>query len=330
MARLIFTTIASVRRLRQRRERRLRLGGSRPRGACLRQRPRARRRHVPLRAAPLRDDGLLGHRPDGRGLEVGHDYARIWQAADKVVYSRTLDAVTSDRTTLQREFDPAAVARLVAAAERDVSIGGPTLAAEALRAGIVDELADPQRPGGRRGRHGEPAGRHTTGPRAAGQPPLRRRHDLREVCRQAVTVPAPPWRHDDHRPTSTRMSGPAGRSVTYCGYLAARASSARSPSGSVAATIARVAVGAHPPQLRPVVVVVVDEQAHAGFGRDVGEPLRARVDFGLASTALHTTSPSTTKTIGTRCGRPSRVDRRQPRHARRGEALAPRRPRDRA
>ena len=75
------------------------------------------------------------------GLEVGHDYARIWQAADKVVYSRTLDAVTSDRTTLQREFDPAAVSRLVAGADRDVSIGGPTLAAEALRAGIVDELA---------------------------------------------------------------------------------------------------------------------------------------------------------------------------------------------
>ena len=75
--------------------------------------------------------------PDG---EVGHDYARIWQAADKIVYSRTLDAVSSARTTLERGFDPAAVARLVDAAERDVSIGGPTLAAEALRAGIVDEL----------------------------------------------------------------------------------------------------------------------------------------------------------------------------------------------
>jgi dihydrofolate reductase len=75
--------------------------------------------------------------PDG---DVGHDYARIWQAADKVVYSRTLDAVSSARTTLERDFDPAAVARLVGAAERDVSIGGPTLAAEALRAGIVDEL----------------------------------------------------------------------------------------------------------------------------------------------------------------------------------------------
>lgn len=76
---------------------------------------------------------------DGDGIE--HDYARIWQAADKIVYSRTLTEVTSGRTTLERDFDPAAVARFVAGAERDVSVGGPTLAAEALRAGIVDELA---------------------------------------------------------------------------------------------------------------------------------------------------------------------------------------------
>jgi dihydrofolate reductase len=75
--------------------------------------------------------------PEG---DAGDDYARIWQAADKVVYSRTLEAVASERTTLERDFEPAAVARFVAAAERDVSIGGPTLAAEALRAGVVDEL----------------------------------------------------------------------------------------------------------------------------------------------------------------------------------------------
>lgn len=75
--------------------------------------------------------------PDDR---IAQDYARLWQAADKVVHSRTLTEVTSARTRLERDFDPAAVARLVASAERDVSIGGPTLAAEALRAGIVDEL----------------------------------------------------------------------------------------------------------------------------------------------------------------------------------------------
>src|SRR3954447_26615565 len=74
--------------------------------------------------------------------DVGHDcYARIWQAADKVVDSRTLHAVPSERTTIERDFDPAAVARFVTSAERDVSIGGATLAAEALRAGIVDELS---------------------------------------------------------------------------------------------------------------------------------------------------------------------------------------------
>jgi len=77
---------------------------------------------------------------DGPGDAVAQDYARIWQAADKVVHSRTLTAVTSARTRLERDFDPAAAAVLVRESDRDVSIGGPTLAAEALRAGIVDEL----------------------------------------------------------------------------------------------------------------------------------------------------------------------------------------------
>ncbi|MEW1952544.1 dihydrofolate reductase family protein [Terrabacter sp. NPDC080008] len=77
---------------------------------------------------------------DGSGDEVAQDYARIWKAADKVVYSRTLDSVTSARTRLERDFDPMAVARLVASSDRDVSVGGPTLAAHALRAGLVDEL----------------------------------------------------------------------------------------------------------------------------------------------------------------------------------------------
>lgn len=71
--------------------------------------------------------------------EIGLDYARIWQAAEKVVYSRSLAEVTTPRTRLERAFDPAEVRALVDAAARDVSIGGPTLAAEALRAGIVDD-----------------------------------------------------------------------------------------------------------------------------------------------------------------------------------------------
>jgi dihydrofolate reductase len=68
------------------------------------------------------------------------EYAEIWQAADKVVYSRTLDAPRSERTRIEREFDPDAVRELKAAAQRDISIGGPELAAQAFRAGLVDEV----------------------------------------------------------------------------------------------------------------------------------------------------------------------------------------------
>ena len=67
------------------------------------------------------------------------DYAAIWQAADKVVYSRTLDAVSTARTRLEREFDPEAVRRMKAELDRDISIGGPELAAHAFAAGLVDE-----------------------------------------------------------------------------------------------------------------------------------------------------------------------------------------------
>ena len=67
------------------------------------------------------------------------DFAEIWQAADKIVYSRTLDAVSTARTRLEREFDPEAVRRMKEAASRDLLVGGPGLAAHALRAGLVDE-----------------------------------------------------------------------------------------------------------------------------------------------------------------------------------------------
>jgi dihydrofolate reductase len=72
--------------------------------------------------------------------EHHRDYARIWQAADKVVYSSSLESVSTPRTRLEREFDPAAVGELKDAAEADLGMGGPTLATEALRAGLVDEL----------------------------------------------------------------------------------------------------------------------------------------------------------------------------------------------
>jgi dihydrofolate reductase len=67
-------------------------------------------------------------------------FAAIWKDADKVVYSRTLTEVGSERTRIEREFDPAAVREVIADADRDLSIGGPALAAEAFRAGLVDEI----------------------------------------------------------------------------------------------------------------------------------------------------------------------------------------------
>jgi dihydrofolate reductase len=81
------------------------------------------------------DDWLADEPP------VVRDYARVWRGADKVVYSTTLEAVTTARTRLERTFDPAAVRQLVAGADRDVGVGGPTLAAAALHAGLVDECS---------------------------------------------------------------------------------------------------------------------------------------------------------------------------------------------
>jgi dihydrofolate reductase len=68
------------------------------------------------------------------------EFAEIWQAADKVVYSRTLQAAATTRTRLERDFDPEAVRQLKAAAERDFTVGGPTLGAQAITAGLVDEV----------------------------------------------------------------------------------------------------------------------------------------------------------------------------------------------
>lgn len=68
------------------------------------------------------------------------DYARIWRDVDKVVYSTTLADPDVPRTRVERAFDPAAARALADRAEREVGIGGPTLAAQALAAGIVDEL----------------------------------------------------------------------------------------------------------------------------------------------------------------------------------------------
>lgn len=68
------------------------------------------------------------------------EWARQWQAAEKVVYSRTLAQPSSARTRIEREFDPGAVRRLKADAGHDITVNGPELAAAALRAGLVDEI----------------------------------------------------------------------------------------------------------------------------------------------------------------------------------------------
>ena len=89
----------------------------------------------------VRGDALLG---DGvhrcRPGTVMRDFAEIWQAADKVVYSTTLEAESSARTRIERDFDPEAVRQMKASAEQDISVGGPNLAAHAIRAGLVDEF----------------------------------------------------------------------------------------------------------------------------------------------------------------------------------------------
>jgi len=71
---------------------------------------------------------------------VTQDYAEVWQAAEKIVYSKTLEATSSARTRVERDFDPDVVRELKASTERDISVGGPGLAGQALRAGLVDEL----------------------------------------------------------------------------------------------------------------------------------------------------------------------------------------------
>jgi dihydrofolate reductase len=67
------------------------------------------------------------------------DFAKIWQAAEKIVYSKTLETVSSARTRIERNFDPEAVRQLKASVERDLTVGGPDLAAQAIEAGLVDE-----------------------------------------------------------------------------------------------------------------------------------------------------------------------------------------------
>jgi dihydrofolate reductase len=71
---------------------------------------------------------------------VMRDFAELWQAADKVVYSRTLETASTARTRIEPDFDPEAVRQMKATAGRDLTVGGPDLAAQAIKAGLVDEF----------------------------------------------------------------------------------------------------------------------------------------------------------------------------------------------
>jgi dihydrofolate reductase len=93
---------------------------------------------------------------------VYQDYAEIWRAAEKVVYSQTLEMVSSERTRIEREFDPAAIKRLKESTQSDIAIGGAELAGQAIAEGLVDEchiLLGPVLVGG--GKRALPSGVHT-------------------------------------------------------------------------------------------------------------------------------------------------------------------------
>jgi dihydrofolate reductase len=68
------------------------------------------------------------------------EFAGIWRAADKIVYSKTLDTVAGARTRIERDFDPEAVRQMKEAAGQDIMVGGPELAADAFKAGLIDEV----------------------------------------------------------------------------------------------------------------------------------------------------------------------------------------------
>lgn len=70
---------------------------------------------------------------------VGRDFAEIWHAAKKIVYSTSLEMVSSARTRIERDFDPEAVRQMKTQAGRDITVGGSSLAAQAIQAGLVDE-----------------------------------------------------------------------------------------------------------------------------------------------------------------------------------------------
>ena len=115
------------------------------------------------------------------------DYAEIWQAADKIVYSRTLETVASARTRIERDFDTAAVRQMKASRERDVTVGGPELAAQAIRVGLVDEMPRVRHAHRGRRRQAVPPGPRPRRTRPAGRAPFPERLRLPALRHEGVT-----------------------------------------------------------------------------------------------------------------------------------------------
>jgi len=75
--------------------------------------------------------------PESSPVEL--DFAEVWQSADKIIYSTTMDEVSCARTRIERDFEPDSIRQLKRSADRDLSVGGAELAAQAIKAGLVDE-----------------------------------------------------------------------------------------------------------------------------------------------------------------------------------------------
>jgi dihydrofolate reductase len=83
-------------------------------------------------------EGVSGPYMDGPSQSM-NDFAKIWKAANKIVYSTTLSEVSIENAKIEKSFDPNAVKKMVASSDKDVDIGGPHLAAAAIKANIIDE-----------------------------------------------------------------------------------------------------------------------------------------------------------------------------------------------
>ena len=157
------------------------------------------------------------------------EFAEIWQAADKVVYSRTLATASTTRTRIEPDFDPEAVRHLKAAAERDLTVGGPTLGAHAITAGLVDEVPPVRlaRRGGRR--QAVPPQPGPASARTAGRAPGRQRRGVPALphpdmssgsARSTVEVLAeelgPSLRWATATTRATRELQPVARSTSRC------------------------------------------------------------------------------------------------------------------